>query len=280
MTERLPAASRVSPAPAHLSPVRLDAAAAIAAGRRSHKNPRRPLPETPWERRPRRDAASTTCDGSSHAERIPAEDIIGRGPVSDANAAIAAGRRSHKAPRRPLPETPWERRPRRDAASTTCDGSSHAERIPAEDIIGRGPVSDANAAIAAGRRSHKAPRRPSLPQESAQAVAPDPVGAAPRRDAASTTCDGGSHAEQIPAEDVIGRGPVSDANAAIAAGRRSHRNPRRPLLPQESAQAVAPDPVGAAPPPRCGRTSRAGDGSVRGRQPDTHAGTVGGRCPR
>jgi len=218
-----------------------------------------------------RDAAAAGRDGVSPAGQVPAKDVIDFGPVRKVTAAIAAGRRSHKNPRSRSPETPWERRPRRDAASTTCDGGSHAEQIPAEHIIGRGPVSDANAAIAARRRSHQNPPSPLLKT---------PWERRPRRDAASTACDGGSHAEQIPAEDIIGRGTVSDANAAIAAGRRSHENPRRPLLPQESAQAVAPDPVGAAPPPRFGRTSRAGDGSVRGRQPDTHAGTVGGRCPR
>ena len=202
MTECLPAASRVSPAPAHRSPVRLDAATAIAAGRRSHQNPPSPLLKTSWEWRPRRDAASTACDGGSHAGQIPAEDIIGRGPVSDANAAIAAGRRCHKNPRSPSPEILWERRPRRDAASTACDGGSHAERIAAEDVIGCGPVSDANAAIAAGRRSHKNPRSrsPETPWERR-----------PRRDAA---------AHHVPATDRCGVAGLTHTPAPSAAGAR------------------------------------------------------------
>ncbi len=72
MTERLPAFSPAGPR---------DAIAAIAAGRRSHMNPQGPSPETqrensghgrrlsPWERRPRRDAAvagrdDTDCRGA------------------------------------------------------------------------------------------------------------------------------------------------------------------------------------------------------------------------
>ncbi len=174
MTERRPAMSPAGPR---------DVTAAIAAGRRSHKEPHSPSPETPWEnsglgrsrchrnphspsleplweRRPRRDAAVAGRDG-----------VLPAGP-RDMTAAIAAGRRSYKNLRSPSPETQWEnsghgrsrshkyphspsleplweRRPRRDAAVTGRDGVSPA-----------GPR-DVTAAIAAGRRSHKMPHSPS-----------------------------------------------------------------------------------------------------------------------